>query len=188
MNATGPLRLFVALEPPAAALAALAEFRTAAADPAVWRPVADSALHLTLAFLGHRPAGDVAAVRTALAASAGPALELSLGGGLRLPPRRPRVLCAEVADPGGALASLRADLSARLVAAGVCEPEPRPFRAHVTVARLRSGARAPRGPVRPAPAPVAFTAEHLTLYASRSGPAGARYDPLARVALSPAVP
>ena len=53
------LRLFVALDLPAPARAALAAFRAAAADPAVWRPVPDEALHLTLAFLGHRPEADV---------------------------------------------------------------------------------------------------------------------------------
>ena len=53
------LRLFVALDLPAPARAALAAFRAAAADPAIWRPVPDEALHLTLAFLGHRPEADV---------------------------------------------------------------------------------------------------------------------------------
>ena len=188
MSRPETLRLFVALDLPPAARTALAAFRAGAADPAVWRPVADEALHLTVAFLGPRPPGDAGAVQAALAASAGSAPWLSLGGGVRLPPRRPRVLCAEVADPDGTLAALQAEVAERLVRAGVYEPETRPFRAHVTVARLRSGARAPRSPVRPAPAPLAFTARHLTLYASQTGPAGARYDPLARVALGLPVP
>ena len=47
-------RLFVALDPPAAARAALAAFRDRA-DPSVWRPVADESLHVTIVFLGHRP-------------------------------------------------------------------------------------------------------------------------------------
>lgn len=188
MSEDRALRLFVALELPAPALAALAEFRAAAADPAVWRPVADPSLHLTLAFLGRRPASDVDAVSTALVGCDRPPPRLALGGGRRLPPRRPRVLCAEVEDPDGTLAALQGELSASLAAAGVYEPEARPFRPHVTVARLRSGARAPRGPVHPPPAPLGFTAEHITLCASLPGPAGARYDPLARVALGPPVP
>jgi 2'-5' RNA ligase len=53
------LRLFVALDLPEPARAALAAFRSEMADPAVWRPVPDEALHLTLAFLGHRPEADV---------------------------------------------------------------------------------------------------------------------------------
>lgn len=178
------LRLFVALDLPPAARAALAAFRDAAADPAVWRPVPDDALHLTLAFLGRRPPEDVATAGRVLRDCAGPAPPLELGGPLLLPPRRARALCAEVADPEGALGGLQSRVSAGLVAAGVHEAEARPFRAHATVARLRSGARAPRGPLDVAPEPVAFPGEALTLYASHLHPSGARYEPLARVALS----
>ena len=62
MNAAaggGRLRLFVALELPEAVRSALVSFRDAAADPAIWRPVAPEAIHLTLAFLGRRDASDV---------------------------------------------------------------------------------------------------------------------------------
>jgi 2'-5' RNA ligase len=177
------LRLFVALDLPPAARDALAAFRDAAADPAVWRPVPDAALHLTLAFLGRRPPGDAARIERVLAGSAGPAPPLALGGPLLLPPRRPRVLCAEVEDSDGALGELQSRVSAGLVAAGVYEAEARPFRAHATVARLRPGARAPREPVA-APEPIPFRGEALTLYESRLHPSGARYEPLARVVLS----
>ena len=74
--------------------AALVAFRDAAADPDVWRPVADEALHLTLAFLGRRPAGDVTIVSPVLREAAEVAPRLVLGGALLLPPRRARVLCA----------------------------------------------------------------------------------------------
>jgi RNA 2',3'-cyclic 3'-phosphodiesterase len=183
------LRLFVALDLPAPARSALAAFRDAAADPAVWRPVADEALHVTLAFLGHRPAGDAAVVARALAApAAAPAPALALGGALLLPPRRPRVLCAALHDPDGALVALQAQVSGALAAAGVYEPEARPFRAHATVARLRPRARAPRGPVAAAPEPLAFHGEAVTLYRSRLHRGGARYEPLARLALAAPVP
>ena len=49
-------RLFVALDLPAPARAALAAFRDRV-DPRLWRPVSDEALHVTLVFLGHRPLG-----------------------------------------------------------------------------------------------------------------------------------
>src|SRR6185437_12802218 len=82
-----PVRLFVALDLPAAARDALLAFAADAADPAVWRPVAPEALHVTLAFLGSRPPGDVAAIERVLAAEAGgPAPRLALGGALLLPP------------------------------------------------------------------------------------------------------
>lgn len=181
---TEPERLFVALELPEAARAALAAFRDAA-DPAVWRPVGDESLHLTLAFLGHRPPGTAAAVEAALRGSgAADASALALGAPLLLPPRRARVLCAEVEDPGSGLAALQAQVSEALVRAGLFEPERRPFRAHATVARLRAGARAPREPPGEGPERVAFSGGPLTLFRSHLGRGGARYEPLARLPLS----
>jgi RNA 2',3'-cyclic 3'-phosphodiesterase len=172
------IRLFVALDLPKAARAALARFRDAAADPAVWRPLPEASFHVTLAFLGHRPEEDVervAAVLRALEAWRPP--ELALGDGLLLPPRRGRVLTVELADADGVLGALQADVSAGLAAAGVYEPEARPFRPHVTVARLRSGAR-PQRTLDAAPEPLSFTAGAVTLYRSRLGRGGAVYEPL----------
>jgi 2'-5' RNA ligase len=179
------VRLFVALDLPPAARAALAAFRAAAADPAVWRPVDDGALHLTLAFLGWRAEGDVPAVTALVEASAGgvEAPPLVLGDALALPPRRPRVLAAEVHDEAAALAPLQAALSSRLAETGLYEPERRPFRPHVTVARLRRGARAPRA-VPAGPEPVAFRGAAVTLYRSRLARSGASYEPLASVPLA----
>lgn len=175
-------RLFVALDLPAEARDALIAFRAAAADPAVWRPVADESLHLTLAFLGRRPAGDADVVGEVLTRCARPAPSLRLGDALLLPPRRARVLTAVVEDVSGALGALQVDVSAGLQAAGVFTPEARPFRAHATVARIRPGARAPRE-VAATPEAVEFAGEALTLYESRLHPRGARYAPLVRVAL-----
>ena len=176
------LRLFVALELPEAARAALVAFRDAAADPDVWRPVADEALHLTLAFLGRRPAGDVTIVSSVLREAAEVAPRLVLGGALLLPPRRARVLCAVLEDPDGTLTGLQSRVSDELTAAGVYTPEKRPFRAHATVARLRPRARAPRS-VSEAPEPLEFAGGPLTLFESRLHPHGARYEPLTRVSL-----
>ena len=177
------LRLFVALELPEAARAALAVFRDRA-DDTVWRPVRDEALHLTLAFLGHRPASDVSIVTAVLEGAPRSRVPLALGRGRLLPPHRPRVLCAEVRDLEGALGSLQAGVSAGLAGAGVYEPETRPFRAHATVARLRSGARAPRSrSLEDGPEPLAFDGGPLTLFRSRLGRGGAAYEPLTQVAL-----
>jgi RNA 2',3'-cyclic 3'-phosphodiesterase len=176
------LRLFVALELPAAARNALIAFREAAADPEIWRPVAPDAIHLTLAFLGRRPASDLDAVSAVLHRAAGPAPRLILGAALLLPPRRARVLCAALADPDSTLAALQSRVSDGLAAAGVYTPEKRPFRAHATVARLRPRARAPRS-VDAAPEPLEFLGEALTLFVSRLHPSGARYEPLERIEL-----
>jgi 2'-5' RNA ligase len=178
------LRLFVALELPRAVRAALAEFCAAAADPAVWRAIAPESLHVTLAFLGHRPPADVAAIEPVLAVEdGGPAPRLRLGGGLLLPPRRPRVLSAALEDPDETLAALQARLSDGLASAGVYAPEKRPFRAHVTVARLRPRARPPRRIVAD-PEPLAFDAPAVTLYVSRQDASGARYEALRRASLA----
>jgi 2'-5' RNA ligase len=176
------LRLFVALELPPAARAALVAFQDAAADPEVWRPVASEAMHLTLAFLGRRQEADVAAIEPVLREAAGPAPRLVLGDALLLPPRRARVLAANLADPDGTLADLQSRVSDGLAAAGVYTPEKRPFRAHATIARLRPRARAPRS-IDAAPEPLEFAGEALTLFVSRLHPHGARYEPLVRVNL-----
>jgi 2'-5' RNA ligase len=178
-----PLRLFVALDLPAAAREALLVFADAAADPAVWRPLPAEALHVTLAFLGSRPPNDVPAIERVVEAEAGGSVRLALGGALLLPPRRARVLCAELEDSDGALAALQARVSAALAAAGVYTPEKRPFRAHATVARVRPRAQAPRT-VDTAPERLAFHGEAVTLYASRLHPAGARYEAFARATLA----
>jgi RNA 2',3'-cyclic 3'-phosphodiesterase len=175
-------RLFVALDLPAQARAALAAFRDAA-DPRVWRPVHDEALHVTLVFLGHLPEGTSGRVAETVRACAGPAADLALGPGLLLPPRRARVLTVEVEDRAGALAALQGRLAEALAAAGVYEPERRSFRPHATVARLRSGERAPRSLSIDDPQPVEFDGEAVTLYRSRLSRAGARYEPLERVAI-----
>jgi 2'-5' RNA ligase len=176
------LRLFVALDLPPAARAALAAFRAAAADPAVWRPVPDEALHLTLAFLGHRPEADVEPIADVLRAAPAHAPRLALGRALALPPRRPRVLTAEIEDPHGALRALQATLSRDLEAQGLYTPEARRYRPHATVARLRPDARAASAEL-PDPGPLEFRGAALTLYRSQLRREGARYEPLASVVL-----
>jgi 2'-5' RNA ligase len=114
-------------------------------------------------------------------ASAGPVADLALGAALLLPPRRARVLCADVHDGSGALAALQARLAGALAVAGLHEPERRPYRPHATVARLRAGERSPRTAAIEDPEPVAFAGDAVTLYRSLLSRAGARYEPLMRV-------
>ena len=75
-------------------------------------------------------------------ATARPAAELAVGEPLWLPPRRPRVLAVALEDPDGALGRTQTAVSSALAAGGWYVPETRPFLAHVTVARVRKGARA----------------------------------------------
>ena len=181
MNAPAPgstLRLFVALDLPSPARDALARFRGVAADPSLWRPMADESFHVTLAFLGARPSEDVertAQVLRRLDPWSAP--RLALGDALLLPSRAARVLTVALVDPEGGLGALQAQVSAALAVAGVFAPEARSFRPHVTVARLRSGARPPRALQAKAEA-LQFRAGPVTLYRSVIGRGGAVYEPL----------
>jgi 2'-5' RNA ligase len=181
-------RLFVALDLPAeprAALTAWAE-RELSAQPGV-RLVAAPALHLTLCFLGRREEADVEALAAVVDAcsSPPPSMRLEIGGLAWLPPRRPRVLAVDLADPDASVAALQARVSAALADIAAYEPEVRPFRPHVTVARAARGARLRAFAPSPPPA-LRFAGEALTLYRSRLGPDGARYEPVVRRPLAPA--
>ena len=103
-------RLFVALDLPAAARAALAAFRDAEADPerlAARAPTRRCTSRSCSSGTGREGESD-ARRGGRCAACAGPAADLALGPALLLPPRRARVLCAEVEDRAGALAALQA--------------------------------------------------------------------------------
>jgi 2'-5' RNA ligase len=92
------------------------------------------------------------------------------------------VLTVAVEDRSGALAALHDELWAGLAPMGFTREE-RPFRPHVTVARVPRGARA-GGREEPAPpAPLRFPGAAVTLYRSRLSRAGAHYEPLARAEL-----
>jgi 2'-5' RNA ligase len=146
------------------------------------RLVDADALHVTLAFLGWRELREAPAVADAALACARPVPALSTKGVAWLPPRRPGVLVVDLDDGDGALAAMQAAVTDALVRAVGFEPEARPFRPHVTVARLRRGTRRPAGDLPDAPA-LAFAGESATLYRSQLRREGARYEPLARVAL-----
>ena len=143
------------------------------------------AMHVTLCFLGEQPVEDVEAIAGAMRAAVArrSALRLTPGAPIWLPARRPRVAAIEVADAGGDLAVLQADVSAGLAGGGWYEPERRPFLAHVTVARIgRNGPQQPPAPATPPPA-VSATARSVSLYRSHTGASGARYEAVVTVEL-----
>ncbi len=181
-------RLFVALELPDGVRDALVAWRERALGRIDGvRLLAPGDLHATLCFIGWRPEAEIGSIAESCRVLAGrPAPELSLGGALALPRRRPRVLAIALEDPGEVLAAEQASLSAALVAGGWYEPERRAYLPHVTVARVGRGARLPRAEL-PSPLPrTAFRAPGVTLYRSRLSRSGARYEPLATIALSSA--
>jgi 2'-5' RNA ligase len=176
-------RLFAALDLAAEVRDRLAAFgNAAAAGDVALRAVRDDALHVTLAFVGHRALDDIEPAREAIRAAAQPVPELALGDVLWLSPRRPHVLTIEVVDPAGALARLHAGVTEALAEAVGYEPERRRFRPHVTVARVRRGAEPRRRGLPEAPS-GAFAGDALTLYRSHLGGGPARYEALERVAL-----
>ena len=78
---------------------------------------------------------------------------------------------------------MRDRIAGALASRELHEPESRPFWPHVTLARVRRGAL-PAAPRADAP-PAAFAATALTLFSSRTHPAGARYSALERLPLGP---
>jgi RNA 2',3'-cyclic 3'-phosphodiesterase len=179
-------RLFLALELPAEVRRVLAAWtRENTAGVQRLRPVALESLHVTLCFLGSRPVTETAQIASTCRAVAGlPAPELVLGDALWLPPRRPRVLSVELDDEEGRLPAVQSVLAQTLADGRFYEPEPRPFLAHVTVARLQREARI-RSSELPAPERVRFTTGRVTLFQSRLGQGPARYEALSTVELAP---
>jgi 2'-5' RNA ligase len=174
------VRLFAALSLPDDARAALAGWARSLPPDAAVRLVPEENLHVTLVFLGACDEADVDPIADAVMGAARPLGSLAVSGVAWLPsPRRPGVLVADLRAPEE-LEGLHRDLVVAL--RPWHEPESRPLRPHVTVARVRRGGR-PASPEVPSPPAVAFSAEGLVLYRSRVGGAGASYEPLARAAL-----
>ena len=188
------MRLFVAVDLDAAVRASigtLMEQLRHAADRAAKARVTWAAadrVHITLHFLGETPESQVSPLAAAVSQPLKiGAFNLALGGLGTFPPRgRPRVLWLGVREGAGALGKVHVELGRRLAALGIAV-DPRPFAAHVTLARFRE----------PAPLSIrdaiervdaghvgACRVREVTLYHSRLGRAGATYTPLATGALS----
>jgi RNA 2',3'-cyclic 3'-phosphodiesterase len=170
------LRLFLALQLPETVLDVLERWRDT--HLAGGRVVARDALHVTLAFLGSRPARElpsiVGALRHAIAGTEAISLE----------PRAWRetrsVGMVVLTDLGGEATALARRLHERLEALGVYWPETRSWLPHVTVLRFRERPRlAP-----PLPETGTFVPSGAAAYLSRLHPSGARYEVLERVSLN----
>ena len=93
-------------------------------------------LHITLAFLGSRPAAELDAIGRELeeAARGAAGIVLRLRAATA---RRAASGCSSSTTRAGAAAALAADLHGRLERLGVYEPERRPWLPHLTVVRFR---------------------------------------------------
>lgn len=188
MSDAESIRVFCAVELPeeirAAVSAHAARLRREFPDArASWaRP---EGLHITLKFIGEVEAARV----EALARAAGAAVEgfkpfrLSIEASGTFPPRgAARVLWFGVKDPDAQLTQLQRRLEEECAAAGFTR-EPRAFKPHLTVARLRTpqGAHALSNEHRQATfGPYHFQVSELLVIRSELGPGGARYTPRSR--------
>lgn len=172
------LRLFCALRLPSEIVERLVSWQheALARVPGVRVLPADN-LHVTLAFLGHRPARELEAIVGALrkASSRVAQPRLSLRGYRET--RSVGMLTFD--DEDGRATALATDLHGRLEALGVYEPERRRWLPHVTVLRFRERPR-----LRPAlPELEPFVTSDAAAYLSRLRPGGAQYEVLESVAV-----
>jgi 2'-5' RNA ligase len=176
-------RLFVALELPAEVVEGLSSWSWAAfGDLAEVRLVRPESLHVTLVFLGYHPEREIERIAdVSLEAEVG-AFELRPRGVLPVPRSRPRLFALDLEDRGDEVVRWQQALSDRLEAARFYEPEKRPFWPHVTLARVKRGAKVGRDrelPDLPSALMRSFTTSRVTLYRSTLRPSGAVYEPLA---------
>jgi 2'-5' RNA ligase len=163
------IRLFCALRLPDDVLDALCAWQD---EHIRGRSVLRGNLHVTLAFLGHRPVeelGEIVEATRAAAAAARPIL---------LEPVRYRetrsvgmLVCA---DEGRAATAVAEDLHGRLEALGVYRREQRPWLPHLTVVRFRDRPRLDP----PLPELSAFRPSDAAVYHSVLRSTGAQYEVL----------
>jgi RNA 2',3'-cyclic 3'-phosphodiesterase len=134
-------------------------------------------LHVTLAFLGHRPRGELDPIADALQAAAADADPIELEVERYREGRSVGMLVLR--DEDGAATRLADDVQARLEALGVYRREARPWLPHVTVLRFRQRPR-----LRPElPSLGRFAPSGAAVYVSRLRPGGAEYVVLESVRL-----
>jgi len=172
------IRLFCALLLPPETVQGLVEWqRRAFGDARDVRVLSAQHLHITLAFLGHRPVEAVEPIlgelREAAAAAQPPVLSI----------RRYRetrsVAMLPLDDEGGRAQALAGDLQARLERLGVYEPERREWLPHVTVLRFRTRPRLHP----PLPESAPFSPSDAALYHSLLRSGGAQYEVMESFAL-----
>ena len=187
------MRLFVAVE--------LAEHvRRAAEDVAraLQRELADTLrarwidaanMHLTVRFIGHLADDRAAAVLEALRPPVAiTPFTVALGQPGVFPPQGPpRVLWIGLEEGFPSLKAMHEECNRRLQPLGL-EPENRPYRAHLTVARVkdapRSSAVAVRNAIHCVAVPdVRCPIDHATVFESRLSSRGSTYLPLLRTPL-----
>jgi RNA 2',3'-cyclic 3'-phosphodiesterase len=171
------LRLFLGFRLPESAADAVARWQRNELPEQDVRPVSRENLHVTIAFLGSRPAGEVESIAGALRAAVG-GVAPPLLTPLRY--RETRAVGMLVfADDGGRATQIAEEAHRRLAELGVYEPERRPWLPHLTVVRFRERPR-----LRPTiPELGAVVLSDAAVYMSRLHPTGAQYEVVESVPL-----
>jgi 2'-5' RNA ligase len=164
-------RLFLALLLPADVVELLADWQSRELGGAgrTARIVPRENLHVTLAFLGWRPASELPAILDVLGRAAAdaepPRLDVT---GYR---ETRSVGMLTLADEMGAATALAERIHADLAALGVYRPESRPWLPHVTVLRFRERPRLGVGTPQ-----LRWVSSDAAAFLSRLHPSGARYE------------
>jgi len=171
------LRLFLGFRLPDAAALALATWEREQLSAERVRLVPVENLHVTIAFLGSRPAGEVEAIAGALRESVAGVARPVLTPVRYRETRSVGMLVLE--DEEGRATRIAESAHGRLATLGVYEPEARTWLPHVTVVRFRERPRL--RPAIPDLGPV--TMSDAAVYMSRLRPDGAQYEVLESVPL-----
>ena len=169
------IRLFLALQLPEATLDVVGRWQ--AEQIPAGRQVAREHLHVTLAFLGSRPARELPAIVDALRAAVRAVRRIAFEPASWRETRS--VGMVVLRDLGDEASGLARRLHVHLEELGVYRPEPRPWLPHLTVVRFRDRPRLDP----PLPATGTFVPSGAAAYLSRLHPTGARYEVLERVSL-----
>lgn len=195
MTIERPLRLFVAAELPPAVLAALDQAqRELRASALPLRFVRPGGIHLTLQFIGDVPAPEAATIERALSEALGAFTPVALrtSGAGTFGGDNARVVWAGLAGELDALRALHSRVRSALAGTGVAAADERPFRPHLTLARVSPDATAAeRRRIRELAAAatlasIEFAIASVALIRSELGAGGARYAALARFPASAA--
>jgi 2'-5' RNA ligase len=174
------LRLFLALRLPEAVTDALVEWGREHLHGG--RLAGRESLHVTLAFLGHRPSSEVPSILQALREAAAAARPAPLTPVAYRETSSVGMIVLD--DPTGAATALAEALHGRLEALGSYRREARAWLPHVTVLRFRSRPRL-RPPL---PETGTFVPSDAAAYVSRLHPSGARYEVLESTAVGGTTP
>jgi RNA 2',3'-cyclic 3'-phosphodiesterase len=183
MNASGSvgrderLRLFLGFRLPESAADAIGRWQRDELPEERVRPVSRENLHVTIAFLGSRPAGEVGSIAGALRAAVEGVARPVLTALRYRETRSVGMLVFD--DEDGRATRIAEDAHRRLAELGVYEPERRAWLPHLTVVRFRERPRL--SPSIPELGPV--TMSDAAVYMSRLRPTGAQYEVVESVPL-----